>query len=68
VTDDIFERVRETVGGFASGAMGELNTAFARLARVTYLRAFNLGSDQGAIGRMSEVLKRAADEIESLHS
>ncbi|HET9316515.1 MAG TPA: hypothetical protein VFQ51_13060, partial [Vicinamibacteria bacterium] len=65
-TDDIFDRVREMVGGFASGGMGDLNTAFARLAGQVYRNAWNLGPEHPALARVTEVLKKAATEIEQI--
>ena len=62
--DDIFERVRDTVRDFAGGAMGELNSAFARLSTATYKRAWRKGPEHPAIKRVTEILLRAADEIE----
>ncbi len=65
-TDDIFDRVRDMVGGFASGGMGELNAAFAALAGRTYKNAWRLGPDHPALARMAEVLKKAAAEVEEI--
>ena len=65
-TDDIFDRVRDMVGGFAAGGMGELNAAFARLARQTYGNAWRLGPDSPVLTRMAEVLKKAAADIEEI--
>ena len=64
VIDDIFERVRDTVRGFSGGQMVELNQAFARLAAATYRQAWRSGPDDPMVGRMAEVLRRAAEEIE----
>jgi DNA-binding PadR family transcriptional regulator len=66
VTDDIFDRVRDMVGGFAAGGMGELNAAFARLAGQTYRNAWRLGPDSPVLARMAEALKKAAAEIEEI--
>ncbi len=62
--DDIFDRVRDTLRDIAGGSMGELNSAFARLARVTYGRAWRRGPDHPSILRVVEILRRAAEEIE----
>jgi DNA-binding PadR family transcriptional regulator len=62
--DDIFERLRDTVRDFAGGAMGDLNGAFARLARTTYKGAWRSGPGHPAIRRATEILNRAASEIE----
>ncbi len=66
VTDDIFDRLRDVVGGFASGGMGELNAAVARLAGQAYRSAWRLGPDHPALARMAEVLKKAGAEIEEI--
>lgn len=63
VIDEILERVRDTVRGFAGGQMGALNQAFAHLAATTYKQAWRLGPDDPAVGRMVDVLKKAAEEI-----
>lgn len=65
-TDDIFDRVRDMVGGFAAGGMGELNAAFAALAGRTYRNAWRLGPDSPLLARMAEALKKAAAEIEDI--
>jgi DNA-binding PadR family transcriptional regulator len=65
-TEDIFDRVRDMVGGFAGGRMGELNAAFGRLAGLTYRHAWRLGPDDPVIPRMAEALKRASSEIEEI--
>ncbi|HXK09748.1 MAG TPA: PadR family transcriptional regulator [Vicinamibacteria bacterium] len=65
-TDDIFDRVRDMVGGFAAGGMGELNAAFARLARQTYRNAWRLGPDSPRLARMAAVLEKAAAEVEEI--
>jgi DNA-binding PadR family transcriptional regulator len=65
VLDDIFERVREAVRDFAGGDMAELNSAFARLATSIYKRAWRKGPEHPAIKRVAEILRKAADEIDS---
>jgi len=64
--DEILERVRDTVRGFAGGQMGELNQAFARVAAATYKQAWRLGPDDPAVTRMAELLRTTAEEIEKL--
>jgi hypothetical protein len=46
--------------------MGELNAAFARLAGQTYKIAWRLGPENPVLERMTDVLKKAAVEIEEL--
>ncbi|HTS87778.1 MAG TPA: PadR family transcriptional regulator [Gemmatimonadales bacterium] len=62
--DDIIARVRETVRDFAGGAMGDLHSAFARVATTTFKRAWRRGPEDPAIQRVTEILRRAADDIE----
>lgn len=62
--EDIFDRVRDTVRDFAGGPMGDLHHAFARVANVTYKRAWRWGSGHPAVPRIVEILKQTADEIE----
>jgi len=64
VLEDILERARDTIRDFAGGAMGDLNSSFARLATVTYKRALRKGPDHPSIKRVTEILRKAADEIE----
>ncbi len=66
VIDEILERVRDTVRGFAGGRMGEVNQAFAKLAAATYRQAWRLGPDDPAVARVAEILRKAAEEIEAL--
>lgn len=62
--EDIFERVRGTVRDFAGGSMGELNGAFMHLAGTTFKRAWRLGPDHPSIKRVTEILRKTAEEIE----
>jgi DNA-binding PadR family transcriptional regulator len=64
ILDDILERIRDTVHDFAGGDMGELHSAFARVARVTFGRAWRKGPEHPALKRVSEILRKAADDIE----
>jgi len=64
ILDDIFERIRDTVRDYAGGDMGELHSAFARVARVTFGRAWRKGPEHPALKRVSEILRKAADDIE----
>ena len=62
--EDIVDRVRDTVQDFAGGSMGELHQAFARVASITYKRAWRWGGSHPAVPRITEILRRTADEIE----
>ena len=64
VLDEILDRVRETVRDFTGGGLGELQGAFARLAGVTFKRAWRCGPEDPALKQVAEILKKAADEIE----
>jgi DNA-binding PadR family transcriptional regulator len=66
VIDEILERVRDTVRGFAGGRMAELNQAFGRVARAAYKQAWRIGPDDPALARITEALRKAAEEIEGL--
>jgi|SRR5215470_11961330 len=65
VTEDIFDRLRNAARAFDGGSMGELNAAFARLARAVYGQAWRFGPDDPSLARMVEILKRALDEVEA---
>ena len=64
VLEEIFDRVRETVRDFAGGDMGDIHTSFARLAKVTFGRAWRRGPEHPSLKRVAEILRQAADEIE----
>jgi len=64
VIDDIFDRVREALRGFAGSSLGELNQAFARLAGLAYRQVWRAGPEDAAVKRVIEILRQAADEIE----
>jgi len=65
VIDDIFERVRGAVRGFAGGALGELSQAFAHLASVAYAEAWRAGPNDPRVQRIVAILKRAAADVEA---
>jgi len=62
--DEILERVKETVREFTGGGVGEVQQAFARLAGVTFKRAWRRGPDDPTLKQVAEILKKAADDIE----
>ena len=64
--DDILDRVRESVRGFAGGAMADLNQAFAGLARTAYKTAWRAGPDDDRTRKIVEILKKALAEVEAV--
>ncbi len=68
VLDEIFDRVRETVRDFAGGGMGEVHTAFAHLAGTTFKRAWRRGPDDPSLRKVADILKKAAEDIDSAWS
>ena len=62
--DEILDRVRETVRDFTGGGVGELQSAFAHLAAVTFKKAWLRGPDDPALKQAAEILRKAAAEIE----
>jgi DNA-binding PadR family transcriptional regulator len=62
--DEIIDRVRETVRDFAGGGIGEVQSAFAKLAGTTFKRAWRRGPDDPALRQVAEILKKAADDVE----
>ena len=62
--DEILDRVRETVRDFTGGGVGEVQKAFARLAKVTFTHAWRRGPDDPRFHSVAEILKKAADDIE----
>ena len=65
VLDEILERVRGAVRGFAGGSMGELSEAFARLARLAYGEAWRAEPGDPKVGKILEILKKAVADIEA---
>ena len=62
--DEILERVRETVRDFTGGGLGEVQSAFARLAGATFKRAWRRGPEDPALRRVAEILRKAAEDVE----
>lgn len=62
--DEILDRVRETVRDFTGGGVGEVQHAFAHLAKTTFKRAWRCGPDDPALHRVAEILRKAAEDIE----
>ncbi len=64
--DEILDRVKETVREFTGGGIGEVQGAFARLAAVTFKKAWRRGPDDPALQKVAEVLRRATEEVEAV--
>jgi DNA-binding PadR family transcriptional regulator len=64
--DDIFERIARFVEGFFDTPMADLKHAFAGLGRATFYVASRAPNDRERLSKISEILKRAAADIERL--
>lgn len=64
--DDILDRVKEAIHGFAGGSMIELNQTVSSLMRSTYKTAWRAGPDDEKTKRIVEILKRALGEVEAV--
>jgi len=65
VVEDIFDRVKDAVEEVLGGGMGDLNRAMGGLMRSAYKAGWR--SREGAVRqKISEVLNRAAQEIDAL--
>src|SRR5690348_14419037 len=64
--DDIFERIAKFVEGFFDAPMADLKRSMASLGRATFYVASRSPNDRELLNKISEVLKRAAEEIEKL--
>ena len=66
VLSDIGERIKEAIHGVAGGAMGDVNTAFAKLAKCAFREAWRSGPDSDRTKKIAAILRRAVEEIETL--
>jgi DNA-binding PadR family transcriptional regulator len=66
VLTDIGERIKEAVRGVAGGAVGDVNTAFAQLAKRVFNDAWRSGPDSERTAKIAEILRRATADIEAL--
>lgn len=64
--DDIFERMASVVEGFFDAPMTEIHGAFRRVGKAAYGTATRNVRDPELLGRIREVLERAARDIEAL--
>jgi hypothetical protein len=64
--DTIFERISKLVGHFMDEPMTEVHGAFRRAGKATYSRATGAVHNPELLGKIVEILNRAAAEIEAL--
>ena len=62
----IGERIKEAMHGVAGGAMGDVNVAFAQLAKRVFKDAWRSGPDSERTAKIAEILRRAITDIEAL--
>jgi DNA-binding PadR family transcriptional regulator len=65
VVEEIFARVEAAVERVAGGAMGNVNRSVGRLVKAVYRTGWK-ARDDATRTRVSEILMRAADEVEAL--
>ena len=64
--DSIFERIGKLVGHFLDEPMTAVHTAFRNVGRAAYGRASGAVDDPELLKKVSEILERAAREIDAL--
>ena len=64
--DDIFERIAKFVEGFFDAPMADLKRSMASLGRATFYVASRSPNDRERLAKISEILKKAAADIEKL--
>ena len=65
VVEDIFDRVKDAVDEVLGGGMGDLNRAMGGLMRSAYRTGWR-SRDDSVRQKISDILKRAAQEIDAL--
>jgi DNA-binding PadR family transcriptional regulator len=65
LVEDIFDRVKDAVDEVLGGGMGELNRAIGALMRSAYRTGWR-SKDDAVRQKISDILKRAAQEIDAL--
>ena len=65
---EIGERIRDAMHGVAGGNVGEVNAAFATLAKRVFKDAWRNGPDSERTAKIAEILRRATADIEALCS
>ncbi len=63
--NDIFDRIARFVEGLTDAPMTDLNSAFQRLARATYKTATGNLHDAEMLGKLRDIIRRAAEEVEA---
>ena len=66
VLASIGERIQDAIHGVVGGAMADVNTAFAQLAKRVFRDAWRSGPESVRTAKIAEILRRAAAEIEAL--
>ena len=64
--NDVFDKFVKFAEGFTASPMMEVNQAFRDLAKATYSTATSHINDKEKLGRIKEILSKAASEIEGL--
>ena len=64
--DNIFDRIAKLVGHFLDEPMTEVHAAFRGVGRATYGRATGAAHDPALLKKVTEILERAAKEIDGL--
>jgi len=64
--DDILDRVKDAVHGFAGGSMGDLNQCIAQVAGLSFRKAWRAGPDDEKTKKIVEILRRALAEVEAV--
>jgi DNA-binding PadR family transcriptional regulator len=64
--DTIFDRISKMVGHFLDEPMSEVHAAFRQVGKSTYGRATDAVHDEALLKRITEILARAAKEIDDL--
>jgi DNA-binding PadR family transcriptional regulator len=67
VIEDIFDRVKDAIDEVLGGGMGDLNRAMGNLMRSAYRSGWR-SRDDSVRQKISEILKKAAAEIDALVS
>jgi DNA-binding PadR family transcriptional regulator len=66
VVEDVFERVEQFTDRFFGRDMKKLSKSFSRIAQLTLDEAFRWGTGREDLEAMTEVLERAAEELDQI--